>query len=433
MRSGSFADGTFHLTDFTHLAFRLSPPVFVGRLPRLTLPPVSWSRGFRRTSGTIRPSDDSHDTASHFACAYRVTSLGATRGSWKPSWGHAQIFHTVPSANTLVRWVDENAFAPIVRARPCPTFGRPVRPWGSPHRLRPGISPHTLRIPPRGGHPVLRSTTSGGFRSVLRVSGFRLRALRDVSIPFLSLRPARHYPRFWIRRSSSERRRDLNPPDPGAAQRTLRPLLTSASGSGRLATPSVPRDVMQISWGKPRSLPRTPAGFTVLALDGYGLCDFLPARPTSAASYPVAVRRVAILLHASFRQFLAVLPLRFTRASPPSGCTGGFHPLAAGHARHTGRLWRRFTVASLRSAILDRGCARCLLPIRGRGKETVLGASRPAGSHRQPLSEPYMSLSTHTAPIRRTRRSCQSASARTGSCNSCSVEAGNDLREPCVP
>jgi HTH-like domain len=34
--------------------------------------------------------------------------------------GHAQIFRTVPSPNTLVRWVYENAFAPIVRARPCP-------------------------------------------------------------------------------------------------------------------------------------------------------------------------------------------------------------------------------------------------------------------------------------------------------------------------
>jgi len=32
----------------------------------------------------------------------------------------------VLSANTLVRWVNENAFAPIVRARPDPTFGRPV-------------------------------------------------------------------------------------------------------------------------------------------------------------------------------------------------------------------------------------------------------------------------------------------------------------------
>src|SRR3954454_13074913 len=125
----------------------------------------------------------SQNTASHFAYAYRVTSLGARRGSWEPSWGHAQIFRTVPSANTLVRWVDENAFTPIVRARPCPTFGRPVRPWGRPHRLRPGTSPHTLRIPPRGGHPVLRSIPSGGSRSVLAVSSFRLRARLDVSIP----------------------------------------------------------------------------------------------------------------------------------------------------------------------------------------------------------------------------------------------------------
>src|SRR4051794_3035114 len=118
----------------------------------------------------------------------------------------------------------------------------------------------------------------------------------------------------------------------------LCPLLTSAPRSGGLSAPSVPGDTVQISWGKPRSLPRTPAGFTVLALDGYGLCDFLPARPTSAASYPVSVRRVAILLHASFRRSLAVPPLRFARASPPSGCTGDFHPQAAGHAQHTGRL-----------------------------------------------------------------------------------------------
>src|SRR3954447_12198534 len=117
----------------------------------------------------------------------------------------------------------------------------------------------------------------------------------------------------------------------------LCPLLTSAPRSGGLSAPSVPKDTMQISWGKPRSLPRTPAGFTVLVLDGYGLCDFLPARPTSAASYPVSVRRVAISLHASFRRSLAVPPLRFARASPPSGCTGDFHPQAAGHAQHTGR------------------------------------------------------------------------------------------------
>ena len=115
--------------------------------------------------------------------AYRVAYPAAWPGPVQVSWGYAQIFRTVPSANTLVRLVNENAFAPIVRARPDPTFGRPVCPWGSPHRLRPGTSPHTLRIPDRSGHPVLRSTSSGGFRSVLAVSGFRLRARLGLSIP----------------------------------------------------------------------------------------------------------------------------------------------------------------------------------------------------------------------------------------------------------
>ena len=117
----------------------------------------------------------------------------------------------------------------------------------------------------------------------------------------------------------------------------LCPLLTSTLWSGRLAATSVPKDTMQISRSKPDSLHRAPAGFTKLVLDGYGLRGFLPARPTSPASYPISVRQVAILLHASFRQFLAVLPLRFASASPPSGCTGDFHPQAAGHVRHTGR------------------------------------------------------------------------------------------------
>jgi hypothetical protein len=54
----------------------------------------------------------------------------------------------------------------------------------------------------------------------LAVSGFRLRARLGFSIPS-SPRPARNYPRFWIRRPSSGRRRDLNPPDHHAAQRTV--------------------------------------------------------------------------------------------------------------------------------------------------------------------------------------------------------------------
>src|SRR5580692_8418355 len=38
---------------------------------------------------------------------------------------------------------------------------------------------------------------------------------------FPSPRPARSYPRLWIRRSSFERRRDFNPPELRAAQRTI--------------------------------------------------------------------------------------------------------------------------------------------------------------------------------------------------------------------
>jgi hypothetical protein len=139
---------------------------------------------------------------------------------------------------------------------------------------------------------------------------------------------------------------------------------------GSLSPSGCPWDTTQISWGKPRSLPRTPAGFTVRAFDGYGLRDFLPARPTRAASYPVAVRQVAISFHASFRRSLAVPPLRFTRASPPSGCTGDFHPQTAGHAQHTGRCAP--LCGGLR-AILDGVCARRL----GRCQ---------AGTRKQPLS-----------------------------------------------
>src|SRR4029077_9579024 len=106
----------------------------------------------------------------------------------------------------------------------------------------------------------------------------------------------------------------------------LCPLLTSTPRSGRLTTSSVPKDTVQISRSKPDSLHRTPAGFTALALDGYGLCDILPAPLTEAASYPVSVRRVATLLHASFRRSLAVPPLRFASAHLHQVAQGTFTP-----------------------------------------------------------------------------------------------------------
>jgi hypothetical protein len=79
--------------------------------------------------------------------------------------------------------VNENAFAFIVQARPCPTFGRPVHLRGGPHRLQPGTSPHALQIPPRDGHLALRKAARIGSRSALAVSSFRLRARLGFSIP----------------------------------------------------------------------------------------------------------------------------------------------------------------------------------------------------------------------------------------------------------
>jgi CheY-like chemotaxis protein len=60
-------------------------------------------------------------------------------------------------------------------------------------------------------------------------------------------------------------------------------------------------------------------------------------------------------------------------------------------------------------------------------------ASRPGESHLQALSEPSMRLSPHSAPIRQTCRSYQSASVRKGSRNSYSAAVGSDSRGPCGP
>jgi hypothetical protein len=86
-----------------HLPLSLSPTTFASRLPQPTRLPIARSRSFHRVSGTIRLSDDSPGVTSHFAVAYRVAYLDATREPNEPTWGHVQIFRTVPSANTLVR------------------------------------------------------------------------------------------------------------------------------------------------------------------------------------------------------------------------------------------------------------------------------------------------------------------------------------------
>jgi hypothetical protein len=95
------------------------------------------------------------------------------------------------------------------------------------------------------GFPLARDTLpsgvrrKGGCRSTLACVQLSLSCPFRLLPTFLSLRPARHYSRFRIRRSSSERRRDFNPPEQRAAQHTLCPLLTSAPRSDCLSAVSV--------------------------------------------------------------------------------------------------------------------------------------------------------------------------------------------------
>src|ERR1700720_4496641 len=79
-----------------------------------------------------------------------------------------------------------NAFAPIVRARPNPIFGRPVHQGSLPFDYGPILllKPFGFRIAPDTLSSGIRRAT--GSRSVLAVSGFRLRARLDFSIPSCS-------------------------------------------------------------------------------------------------------------------------------------------------------------------------------------------------------------------------------------------------------
>jgi len=140
---------------------------------------------------------------------------------------------------------------------------------------------------PFGFHLAMDTLPSGvmqesGSRFALAVSGFRLRARLGFSIPPSFLRPARHYPRFRIRRPSSGRRRDFNPPEQRAAQRTLCPLLTSPRYSAPISQypASILRSTGETSRGKTRHFHCTSAEFTKYtpAADG-GLRGHVPARP----------------------------------------------------------------------------------------------------------------------------------------------------------
>jgi hypothetical protein len=105
---------------------------------------------------------------------------------------------------------------------------------------------------------------------------------------------------------------------PNRVDRLLTPTMPAADFCATIERPPGPpsprRDTTQISRGKSRRLPRTAAGFTLRALDGYALRGQLPARPTLTPLHPVLVHRLALSLRASFRPRLAAaaLALRYT-------------------------------------------------------------------------------------------------------------------------
>jgi hypothetical protein len=124
------------------------------------------------------------------------------------------------------------------------------------------------------------------------------------------------------------------------ASPTARPTMPSADFCTGVREPRGPLSPVSKTRRRPPEVSSIaftahPPDLQPQALDGYGLRDQLSARPTRVASYPVSVRRVAILLHASFRPRLTATPLRFANTSPPSGCAGDLHPQAVEHARHT--------------------------------------------------------------------------------------------------
>src|ERR1700751_1724450 len=81
-----------------------------------------------RASGDVTFSDSCLCIASHFAFAYRVAYLVRNRDTGRsPGVTHESSV----SCRQQTPWCDSDAFAPILRARPNPIFGRPVH-QGSP-------------------------------------------------------------------------------------------------------------------------------------------------------------------------------------------------------------------------------------------------------------------------------------------------------------
>jgi hypothetical protein len=171
-----------------------------------------------------------------------------------------------------------------------PGSGRPVR---QEHRLRPGGSPQTLQTPPRGGRPVLRNPTAasaartnssnptGSGRSSRRfpkpapISRSHRASLACCPQSPIFLRPARHYPRLWLRTPLGVGPAGLPPASNTAspARNTTSADFSTASGAlSNAAVPSHPTNTPSVdghpgtpaetSTDKTSNLPRAPTAST---------------------------------------------------------------------------------------------------------------------------------------------------------------------------
>ena len=93
----------------------------------------------------------------------------------------------------------------------------------------------------------------------------------------------------------------------------------------------------QISRGKTNNFRYTTAGYTLWAIDGYGLCNRSLARPACFASNPVSVRQLIPLIHTSSRPNLTVTPLCFSNLHLHQVGNGTHTHLVICHARHTNK------------------------------------------------------------------------------------------------
>jgi hypothetical protein len=200
----------------------------------------------------------------------------------------------------------DNAFVAIVPTRPCPLFGRPVHRRDGSHRLRPGASPHALRIPPHGGHPALPGDGRQGQRDATPAFGYGALhpSASGTSTRLNTSLPSAHYGAVRLPVVVHHRRVSWDFP--------MRPVAPSATGNHELSRfsrevyPGMPGVSDRAELGRVSRYRRARCGLPLL-LTASALRSSLSRLNTRPARTPVNASRTAA--HDSG-------PVRLARPSP---------------------------------------------------------------------------------------------------------------------